>query len=110
MCELNTAYKVFSGILLQGLQPIVETSVGNYQCGFSPAKSTSDHFRSVRRLLEKMKEYGVNMYCMLVGFKAAYDSIDRAGLFKSMKEFHVPRKHRCLVDSSHTSLQSDGSG
>jgi hypothetical protein len=29
---------------------------------------------------------------MFVDFKAAYDSIDRAGLFKAMEEFHVPRQ------------------
>jgi hypothetical protein len=39
-----------------------------------------------------MREYGVNTYYMFVDFKAAYDSIDSAGLFKAMEEFHVPRK------------------
>jgi sorting nexin-29 len=64
MCEnycgislLNTAYKVFSVILFQSLQPIVVTSMGNYQCGFRPEKSTSDHSYSVRQLLVKMGEY-----------------------------------------------------
>jgi hypothetical protein len=76
----------------------VETSIGNYQCGFRPGKSTADHLHSVRQLLEKMKEYGVNTYYMSIDFKAAYDSIDRAGLLKAMKKFYVPRKHRCLVE------------
>jgi hypothetical protein len=40
---------------------------------------------------------GVNIYYMLVYFKDAYDSIDRAGLLKAMEEFQVPRKLRCLV-------------
>jgi hypothetical protein len=44
---LNMAYKVFSAILLQRLQPIVETSIENYECGFRPQKSTSDHLHSV---------------------------------------------------------------
>jgi hypothetical protein len=35
---------------------------------------------------------------MFVDFKAAYGSIDRAGLFKAMEEFHVPRKLRCLME------------
>jgi hypothetical protein len=39
-----------------------------------------------------MKQYGVNTYYMFVDFKAAYDSIDRVGLFKAMEEFHVPGK------------------
>jgi sorting nexin-29 len=42
ICLLNTAYEVFSVILFQRLQPNVETSIGNYQCGFRPGKSTSD--------------------------------------------------------------------
>jgi sorting nexin-29 len=49
---LNIAYEVFSVFLFQRLQPIVETSIGNYQCGFRPGKSTSDHFHSVRQLPE----------------------------------------------------------
>jgi sorting nexin-29 len=52
-----------------------------------------------------MKEYGVNTYCMFVDFKAAYDSIDRAGLFKAMEEFHVPRKLRCLVELTLKTLR-----
>jgi hypothetical protein len=68
----------------------VETSAGNYQCGFMLGKSTPDHLHSVRQLLEKVKEYGVNMYSMSVDFKA--------GLYKAMEEFHIPRKLRCLVE------------
>jgi sorting nexin-29 len=71
--------------------------MGNYQCGFRPGKSTSDHLHSVRQLLEKMREYGVNTYYMFVNSKAAYHSTVRAGFLRAMEEFHVPRKHRFLV-------------
>jgi sorting nexin-29 len=47
---------------------------------------------------KKMKEYRVNTYYKFVDFKATYGSIDRAGLFKAMEEFHVPIKIRCLVE------------
>jgi sorting nexin-29 len=50
-----------------------------------------------RQLLQKTQEYGVNTYYMSVDFKAAYDIIDTAGLYKAMEEFHVHRKLRCLV-------------
>jgi hypothetical protein len=39
---LNMVYKVFSVTLFQRLQATVETSIGNYQCGFRSGKSTSD--------------------------------------------------------------------
>jgi hypothetical protein len=45
-----------------------------------------------------MRKYGVNTYYMYVDFKAAYDSTDRAGLFKVVEELQVPRKLRCLVE------------
>jgi hypothetical protein len=51
---LNLAYKVLSVMLFQRLQPTVKTSTGNYQCGFRPAKSISDHLYSVREVLEIM--------------------------------------------------------
>jgi hypothetical protein len=45
-----------------------------------------------KTLLEKIKEYGVNTYYIFVDFKPVHDSTDKAGLFKAMEEFHVPRK------------------
>jgi sorting nexin-29 len=63
MCEnyggvslLNTAYKVFSSILFQRLQPYVQKLIGNYQCGFRNGKSTSDQLHSMRQILQKMRE------------------------------------------------------
>jgi sorting nexin-29 len=63
MCEncrgislLNTAYKVFSNILFQRLQPYVEELVRNYQRGFKNGKSTSDPLYNMRQILEKMRE------------------------------------------------------
>jgi sorting nexin-29 len=76
----------------------VETIIGNYECGFRPGKSTSYHLHSVKKLLERARDYGVNTYYMFVDFKAAYDSINREVLLKDMEEFHVPRKLRGLVE------------
>jgi sorting nexin-29 len=105
MCEnyhgislLNTAYKVFSNILFQRLQPCVEKFVGNYQCGFRNGKSTSDQLHSMRQITEKMRGYGVSTFNLFVDFKAAYDSTDRTEFFKAMEDFQIPRKLRSLVE------------
>jgi sorting nexin-29 len=72
---LNTAYKMFSNILFERLQPYVEKIIGSYQCGFRSGKSTSDQIHTVRQIMEKMGEYGVNTFYLFLDFKAAYDSI-----------------------------------
>jgi hypothetical protein len=85
-------------MLFQRLQPIVKTSIGNYQCGLRLRKSTSNHLHSVRQVLEEMGEYGVNIHDVFVDLKAPYDSTDTLGLFKDMETFHIPRKLRYLVE------------
>jgi len=39
---LNTAYKVFSKVLLGRLQPFADECIGEYQCGFQKGKATID--------------------------------------------------------------------
>jgi sorting nexin-29 len=50
---LNTAYKIFSNILFERLEPYVNTILGNYQCGFRKGKSTVHQIFSLRQILEK---------------------------------------------------------
>jgi hypothetical protein len=49
---LNMAYKVFSVAKFETVQPTVETTAVNYQCGFRLL--SSDHLHSIREILEKL--------------------------------------------------------
>jgi len=49
---LNTAYKVFSKILLKRLMPYVEENIGSYQCGFRKGKSTIDQLSIIGQIIE----------------------------------------------------------
>jgi sorting nexin-29 len=105
MCEnyrgislLNTAYKVFSNILFQRLQPYAEKFVGYFQCCFRNGMSTSDQLHTMGKILEKMGECGVNTFNLFVNFTAAYDSIDIIQLLKAMEGFQIPRKFKSLAE------------
>ena len=50
---LNTAYKIFSGILLQWLSKYTDKIIGNYQAGFRKDRTTSDQIHALRQMLEK---------------------------------------------------------
>lgn len=89
MCEnyngislLNKVYKVFSVTWFPRIQPIAETSIGNYQFEFSLRKSSSDHLHSDEYW---KREYGANTCYMFVDSKAVYDSTDRTGLSETKK-------------------------
>ena len=59
---LCIAYKVFSNILFKLLSPIVDNQIGDYQCGFRKGRSTVDQIFTLRQILEKCREYGVETH------------------------------------------------
>jgi sorting nexin-29 len=70
---LCTAYKVFSNILRNRLEPITEHIVGEHQAGFRPGRSTIDQLLTVKQTLEKCWEYNLSVCQIYVEFKQAYD-------------------------------------
>lgn len=102
---LNVAFKIFSNILFRRLLPYVTNIIGKYQCGFMDGKSTTDQLHSVRQILEKTKEYGIDTYHLFVDFKAAYDCINRKKLFEAMSEFGIPPKLTNLVKMTLRSVK-----
>ncbi|CAF4947807.1 unnamed protein product [Pieris macdunnoughi] len=56
---LNT--EVLSNLIyyLTKLQPYVENTIGQYQCGFRRNRSTMDQVFALRTILEKMTEFGI---------------------------------------------------
>ena len=89
---LNTTYKIFSKILYNRLLPYVEKVVENYQTGFRQGKSTIDQIFTERQILEKTTEFNIDTHHLFVDFSTAYDSINRAGLYRAMEEFGIPDK------------------
>jgi len=89
---LSGAYKLFGKILLGRLAPLVEAQIGDYQCGFRPGRSTVDQIFSVKQIIEKSWEYGINLHHIFVDFRQAYDSVDRGQLWQAMSDLGLPRK------------------
>ena len=94
---LNIAYKIFANILRKRLLPYSETTIGEYQSGFREGRSTTDQLFNIRQILEKCKEYNIELHHLFVDFKAAYDSVNRNKLWRVMEEFGIPSKLISLV-------------
>lgn len=67
--HLNTAYKLFSNILLKRLLTYVDENIDNYHCGFKRVKSTIDQLSIIRKIIEKMYEYRQNVWQLFIDFK-----------------------------------------
>jgi sorting nexin-29 len=97
---LRVAYKIFSTILFNRFLPYVETTTGDYQCGYRGERSTVHQIFTVPQILEKCGEHGKDTHHHFIDFKASYDSIDRRSLYAAMEELNVPRKLIALVKAT----------
>jgi hypothetical protein len=56
---VNNAYRVLSIVLHGRLKPHVNKIIGQYQCGFKEGVSTIDQIQTLRQILEKMGNAGI---------------------------------------------------
>ncbi|XP_062717045.1 uncharacterized protein LOC134292171 [Aedes albopictus] len=103
---LNAAYKVLSQIIFRRLSPKTNEFVGSYQAGFIDGRSTTDQIFTVRQILQKCREYQVPTHHPFIDFKAAYDSIDRAELWRIMDENGFPGKLTRLIKATMDGVQN----
>jgi sorting nexin-29 len=89
---LPSAYKVLSKVLSSRLEPLTEDFLSEYQAGFRKQRSTSDQLFGIRQIVQKSYEMNVETLHLFIDFRAAYDSIDREGLWKIMAESSFPHK------------------
>lgn len=97
---LSTAYKIFTNILKERLEPFAEEALGEYQAGFRKGRSTIDQLHVVRQIAEKFWEFDIPLYQLFVDFKQAYDSIDRDELAHGLRDLGIPQKLIRLIQAT----------
>ncbi|XP_055384167.1 uncharacterized protein LOC129613882 [Condylostylus longicornis] len=75
---LNIGYKIFTNIVYQRVSSFSEEIVGDYQAGFRKDRSTSDQCFILSQIFEKAHEYSMDIHCLFIDFKQAFDSLDRS--------------------------------
>jgi hypothetical protein len=102
---LYLVYKVFSKIISKRLVLYMEDTVGNFQAGFRRNKSTTDQIFAMKQILGKCYEYDLDIHCIFINFKQAFDSIKRNELYKSLYNPGIPRKLINLIKESLTNTK-----
>ena len=97
---LNTVYKIFTCLIYSRLVKYSEMTLGEYQSGFHPSRSTVDEIHVVRQILEKCYEYGIELHNIFIDFKQAFDKVNRQKLYESLKVLKIPMKLIKLVKTT----------
>ena len=94
-------YKLFSRILYNRLEPILDAEQSSDQAGFRKHRSTVDHLFTTVLVQEAGDEWRVPIWVAAVDFKKAFDSVKHAALWKSLRDQKVPEGYIRLLDKMY---------
>ena len=100
----STTSKLLQIILLQRLSNGLEQLLRENQCGFRQNRSCIDQIYSLRCIIHNCIEFNIPLYINFVDFKAAFDSIDRQFIWRSLQHYGLPDKYIRIMKAffSHT--------
>jgi len=103
---LNTTYKIFTCLIYNRLVKYSELTLGEYQAGFRPSRSTIDQIHIVRQILENCYEFGIELHNIFIDFKQAFDTVNRPKMYENPKMVKIPTKLIRLVKMTLTNSRA----
>ena len=82
---LEVAYKIVANIMLVRLNPILETLDHEAQCGFRRGRGCPDGTFTVKQLINKRREHGLETWVLFLDLVKAFDRVPRCA------DYSLPR-------------------
>ena len=101
---ISSLYKVFSHIILQRIRQGMDWP--REQAGFRKGFSTIDHLHVINQIQEKTYEYQLPLYMAFVDYKKAFDSIENAPLFRSMRQQGIDKGYIKILQHFYSKATS----
>jgi sorting nexin-29 len=89
--QLDSAYKLYNGILNKILKTISECILLEEQVGFRRGRSTTDAIFTHKQIIEKRREFNKETHIAFIDFEKAFDNVNRRILWNVMEKRGFPR-------------------
>ncbi|XP_030764239.1 uncharacterized protein LOC115888612 [Sitophilus oryzae] len=83
---LNRLKKIKPQIINNRLRPYLLPQIAEEQTGFMPGKGTREQIGNVRQLIEKAREFNIEMYLCFIDYSKAFDLVKWQKLWQILKE------------------------
>ena len=98
---LSIPGKVFNRILLERIKEAIDKQLRDEQAGFRKNRSTIDQIASLRIIVEQSLEWNSDLIINFLDYEKAFDSIDRASLWKILRHHGIPEKVVNLIKNMY---------
>ena len=104
---INHASKVILEIIKLRMRKFIEENLSEYQAGFRIGRSTIDQIFTIRQLAEhRLAKNNMDIYCIFIDFKKAFDRVCHKGLFNVLRKYGVPTKLINLIMNLYLNAKS----
>ena len=98
---LEVGSKIVAIVLDVRLTPICESLDHETQCGFRPGRGTADASFTLKQVLRKRREHGLESWVLLLDLVKAFDRVPRELLWQVLLRLGVPPKLVRLLMALH---------
>ncbi|CAF3911944.1 unnamed protein product [Rotaria magnacalcarata] len=103
---LSVTSKLFSRIILNRIQLLVNRQLLEAQSGFRSNRSTIDRIFILKLCMEKRREFNKPLFMCFIDITKAYDSVNRELLWKICRQYGISEKLVNLLKMLHTNSKA----
>ena len=89
---LVVASKIFTRVILNRIQHVIDSRLLEQQAGFRPNRSTMDSVFIVKMIMEKSREFNKPLHMVFIDIQKAYDSVNRELLWRICRSYGITEK------------------
>ncbi|KAK6729241.1 hypothetical protein RB195_006344 [Necator americanus] len=93
ICLLSVIYKLFTRVILNRIETVLDEGQQCEQAGFRKGFSTIDHIHTVSKLIEVSREYKMPLCLTFIALKKAFDSVETEAVVEALDNQGVPTQY-----------------
>ncbi|KAK6763312.1 hypothetical protein RB195_023862 [Necator americanus] len=93
VCLLSVIYKLFTKVILNRIEKVLDEEQPCEQAGFRKGFSTIDHIHIVSKLIEVSREYKMPLCLTFIDLKKAFDSVEMEAVVEALDNQGVPTQN-----------------
>ena len=94
---ISHASKIMLKIIHARLQQYMKHELPDVQVGFRKGRGTRNQIANIRWIMEKAREFQINIYFCFPDYAKGFDCVDYNKLWKILKEMGIPDHLTCLL-------------
>ena len=103
---LPVTSKLFSRVILNRIQYVVDSQLLKEQADFRANRSTVDHVFTLKTVMEKCREFNKLLHMCFIDIQKAYDSVNRKLLWKICRHYELAEKIVKLLQLIHKNTRA----